>query len=296
MFRVYPALITVQVLFALWPVAGAVALEEVSPPALIGYRTFIGGPLLFASISAWRPWPSLRDGFALAVLAFFGITANQLLYAEGLKRAGPINALVLIIVIPASTLVLGTLLGRERPNLRRALGVAVAILGVMVLVRAERLDTSSETFVGNLLILGNTTSYALYLVLAKPVIARVGALNTVGWVFLFGALEALPWTAPAVASTDWSSLAPATWIALAFIVAGPTIGTYFLNAYALKYVDASVVAIFVGLQPMIGALGAWIVLGEVPTSRTAVAAMIIIAGVLLASGRVGRTKEHRPTS
>lgn len=285
MAPVYAALIAVQVLFGLWPTAGAIALDALSPPALIGFRTLIGGPLMFLAVARRGPVPSRRDLFALAGLALFGIAANQLIYVEGLQRTGPVNAVVLIMTVPVVTLLVAALLGRERPGLRAVVGVALAVAGVLVLVRAERFDLSDETLVGNLLIICNTTCYAIYLVLAKPVVARIGPMVTVGWVFLFGAIEALPWTGPAVLATDWVALDGPTWASLAFILVGPTIGTYFLNAYALKRVDASVVALFIGLQPVVGAGAAWALLGEVPTVRTLVAAVVIIAGVLVASRR-----------
>ncbi|MEM7679243.1 MAG: EamA family transporter, partial [Myxococcota bacterium] len=100
MFTVYAALVTVQILFGIWPIAGALALNEVSPPALIGFRTLVGGPLLFLLLSSSRRWPSRQDLLALAALSTLGIVGNQLLYAEGLKRAGPINAVVMIVIVP----------------------------------------------------------------------------------------------------------------------------------------------------------------------------------------------------
>lgn len=285
MAREYLALVAVQILFGLWPTAGAIALESITPPALIGYRTLIGGPLMFLAVRGYRNLPAPKDLFALAVLAGFGVTANQLLYAEGLKRAGPVNAVVLVMSIPIVTLIVATALGRERPRLRAGVGALLTMTGVFVLVRTERFDLSNETLLGNLLILANTSCYAVYLVFAKPVVLRVGALRTVGWIFLFGALEALPWTGPAVVATDWPALPANVWWSLAFILVGPTIGTYFLNAYALKRVEASVVALFIGLQPVVGAATAWALLGQAPTGRTVVSATVIVVGVVIASRR-----------
>lgn len=285
MARVYLALIAVQVLFGLWPTAGAIAMQSLSPPALIGYRTLLGGPLMFLAVRAYRRPPAVRDLVQLAVLAGFGVAANQLLYVEGLKRAGPVNAVVLVMVIPVITLLVATALGRERPSRRAVVGVVLTVLGVLALVRGERFDLSDGRMQGNLLILANTTCYAIYLVLAKPVVARLGPMTTVGWVFLLGALEALPWTGPAVVATDWADLPGSAWWSLAFILVGPTIGTYFLNAYALKRAEASVVALFIGLQPVVGAATAWALLGSAPTVRTMASAAVIVVGVLVASRR-----------
>src|SRR5690606_9318311 len=116
MRRVHLALITVQVLFGLWPVAGSAVLGVLSPQALIGFRLFLGAPclLLVARLSAARgPRVTRADLPTLFGLAILGITANQILFVEGLKRAGPINASVLLLIIPAVTLLVATVLGRE---------------------------------------------------------------------------------------------------------------------------------------------------------------------------------------
>lgn len=288
----YGALILVQVLFGLWPVVGAGVLEEVSPRALVGFRTLLGAPLVFLLVPAARRPRPLSDLVALAGLGLLGIAANQLLYIEGLARAGAVNAVVLITFIPIVTLVVAVLLGRERLRLERSLGVALSSLGVLLLVGAERMDLSSDRLVGLLLILANTTCYAIYLVLAKSVVGRVGALTTVAWVFLFGALEALPFTAGPVLATDWTGLSPGTWVGLAFILAGPTVGTYFLNAFALKHADSSVVAVFIGIQPVVGGIAAWWMLGELMTARDVASATLIVLGVVVAT-TVARIRARR---
>jgi drug/metabolite transporter (DMT)-like permease len=279
MARTYGALVLVQVLFGLWPVAAASVLREVEAPAIIGFRTLLATPLMFAFIpGARRPQPASRL-LRFAGLGLLGIAANQLLYVEGLERAGAVNAAILVTIIPISTLVVAAVLGRERLRTNRVLGVLTAVAGVWTLVGAHRLDIAGDEVVGSLLILGNTTCYATYLVLAKRVVAEAGALVTVAWVFLFGCLGALPFTLGPVLGTSWLDLSLATWSGLAFILAGPTFGTYFLNAYALKRADSSIVAVFIGLQPLVGGIGAWVVLGEVATLREVVAAVLIVAGV-----------------
>lgn len=286
MLAVHAALIAVQVLFGLWPVAGAAVLREISPTALVGFRLLLAAPAfaLFAGLP-WRRLPALRDLGALAVLAAFGTTINQLLFVEGLSRAGPINASLMALLIPAFTLVFATALGKERPVPRRLVGAAVAFAGAALLMRAERFDLADQKLVGDLFLTGNTASYAIYLVLARPVIARVGALRSMGWVFIFGALEALPFTAGSVVHTHWLALPGWAVGALVFILLGATILTYLLNAFALGRVDSSVVAVYIYVQPVIAALGSWVVLDAVPTARTVVAACVIAAGVALGAGR-----------
>lgn len=283
MIRVHAALFTVQILFGSWPVAGAAVLELIAPPALIGFRTLLGAPLLLLAARPWRAMPTRQDLLALVGLAFLGVSANQLIYVEGLQRAGPVNAVVLITLIPALTVLLAVLLGRERPSSTRVAGIIIAMGAAAMLVGVERFDLSDERIVGSLLILTNSTLYAGYLVLARPVINRVGTLRTVAWVFAFGAIEALPWTGPAVLQTPWTDLPNWAWGSLLFILAGPTVGAYLLNAAALKRVDSSVVAVYVYLQPIVGTCAAWFVLGQVIEARTAICGAVICVGVWFAT-------------
>ena len=190
----YLALIGVQICFGLWPTFGKLAMTEIAPPAIVGFRCVLAAPLLLWM--AWKlerkPIPPRRELFALAGLGFVGVSLNQLLFIEGLRLAGPINAVILVIVIPVMSLAAAMLLRLEQFSWRRTVCIAVAVAGVRVLVRVESFDVSGRTTTGYLLLVGNATAYAVYLVWAKPVFARVGGVTSVAWVFVFGALFALP--------------------------------------------------------------------------------------------------------
>ncbi len=278
------ALLAVQILFGLWPVAGAAALTELSPPALIGFRLCLGAPVLALLTGLpWRPRPSWTDLRELAVLAALGISINQLLFAEGLKRAGPIHAGILVTMIPAFTLIAGATLGRESVNAKRVAGIAVAMLGAMTLIGIDRLDLSASHVFGDLLLLGNCAAFATFLTLARPTLARVGTLPATAWLFVFGAVEALPFTFWASIHTDWLGLSSGVVWSLVFVFIGPTLLTYILNAYALTRAEPSFVAVFVYVQPVVSLLGAWILLATPPEPSAIVAAIVVLAGIFIAT-------------
>jgi drug/metabolite transporter (DMT)-like permease len=283
--RVHLALVVVQLLFGLWPVAGVAVMAEISPAALIGVRLIAGAPLLAGLAGLWRERPPApRDLGILAVLAALGVSVNQLLYAVGLNRAGPVNASIVVLLIPALVLGASALIGQERLRPARVLGVIVALAGAAILLRAERLDLSDQSTGGNLMLIASASVYALFIVLARPVIARLGALRTTAWVFVLGALEALPLTAPALARESWLELPAWAWASLGFVVLGPTVLTYLLNAWALRFVESSLVGAYVYLQPVVATLGAWAILDVIPSARSLGAGLVIVIGVALSSG------------
>jgi drug/metabolite transporter (DMT)-like permease len=99
------------------------------------------------------------------------------------------------------------------------------------------------------------------------------------WLFTWGLLSAMPFTGlPTL--TGHSAQA---WAAVGFVVLGPTIGSYWLNLFALRTVPASVVALFIYLQPAIAAVLALPLLGERPTMRLLGAGVVTFAGVWIAT-------------
>jgi drug/metabolite transporter (DMT)-like permease len=277
--EVHGALLIVQLLFASLGVAGKIALRELSPFALIAFRTPLAA-LVFLGIRAAQPWERVapRDLVALATQALFGIVINQLLFIQGLQRTTATNAVVIGTLIPVFTVGVALVLRHERATWHKLAGLAVAFAGAMTLVGAGRFEAGGERLTGNLCIVGNSLVFAIYLVISRPILARYSTLTVVAWTFAFGAIGVLPFGA-----RDLIAQAPQlgwkTWTAALYIVALPTVSTYFLNGFALKRAPASLVAIYIYVQPFIGALLAAALLRERPTPATAVGGVLIGLGI-----------------
>ena len=154
----------------------------------------------------------------------------------------------------------------------------------MIIIDPARFDLSNDRWVGNLLIFANATSYAFYLVLARGVFSRVGFLPGIAWVFAFGALESLPFTAMPFLSTNWVGLPGEIQASLLFILIGPTLGAYALNAYALERTESSLVGAYIYLQPFIATVAGWWFLGAILSVQTLIAGTIICVGLAFCTG------------
>jgi drug/metabolite transporter (DMT)-like permease len=82
---------------------------------------------------------------------------------------------------------------------------------------------------------------------------------------------------------------PVVWLAIAYIILVPTVGAYYLNAWALGRVSPSTVAVYIYLQPLIAFSAAPLLLGEKLSWKTIVASVLIFAGVLVVTRR-GRSQ------
>lgn len=290
---VHGALVAVQLAFAGHAVAGKVVVRELPPGALALVRTLLAGLILFAIHrargGALRVPPA--DLARLAGCALLGIAGNQVLFFEGLARTTAINASVLVATIPIFTLLVALVLRREATSGLALLGVGLALAGVVYLLGAEALTVSGATLLGDALVIGNSLSYGAYLVLVGPLVRRHGSLKVVVWLFAFGALWVLPYGARDLLAHA-PSITADTWLLVLFIVLFATVFTYLVNAWALGRAPASIVAIYIYLQPVAAAVLAVLVLGEALTSRVILAAALVFAGIALATR--ARLRSARP--
>ena len=282
------ALITVQVLFGIWPIFGKIVLRSMSPTSLVALR-LAGAALLFVLLQR-RLTPllrmPLRDIVVLTACSMLGIVGNQFLFVKGLSLTTVINAEILSTTIPVYALAVSILLGYERGSRKTLIGVLLSAAGVIYLVNPLHADLTQQTTSGNLLILTNSFLYALYIVISKNLVDRYGALNVVTWIFLVGSLITVPVGIYSLQQENLAAISTSVWVIVAFIIVFPTVVAYYLNAWSLMRVPPSVVAIYIYLQPLIAFGLAPLFLGESWSWRTIVAAVLIFGGVALV------TKDH----
>ena len=255
--------------------------EEIFPEALAMIR-MLGGALFFQAIASARGGQgvaiSRADHARLAGLSILGIALNQTLFLMGLRWTTPFSVSLLGATIPVFAAGLAVIFGKETFSWRTSAGIAVALLGVVSLIGNGSLDR------GALLVAINCLSYAAYVVLSRDVVLRVGALRTVAWLFTYAAILFAPLgVRPMLAQLP--ALTPRGWAFAAYILAIPTIAAYLLNAWALGRSSATLVTIYIYLQPLLAALLAWAQLGQGISQRAWLAAVLILAGLGIVASR-----------
>jgi drug/metabolite transporter (DMT)-like permease len=234
-----------------------------------------------------------RDLLQLILCSVLGVVLNQLLYVKGLSLTTVINVTLLSTAIPAFTLIVSVVLGYDRLSLRRTLGILLAASGVIYLVDPLRADFSSHTTVGNLLIVANSFSYGAYIAVSKDLFKRYGALNVITWMFVFACIVIVPVGLLASHPVQSQLTDVSVWLVVIYTILVPTVGAYYLNAWALIRVSPSTVSIYIYLQPLIAFGLAPLLLGESWNPRTLVACLLIFVGVGIVTrrGRSHASKE-----
>ena len=285
--RVHLALLAVQLFFAGFAVVGKAVLEVVPPLAIAGLRVLGATPLLFlVAARSGRPLPAIRDLPRLALLGLLGVTGNQVLFILGLQGSTATNASILMLAVPVFTVAVGALLALERPGTRQLGGVALAVVGALALLHPGRMVLAPDTVLGNTLMLANCLSYALFLVLQRPLLQRLPWSTVIAWAFLFGGLATLPLAWHDLARFPSWHLSGGAWVGVAYIILISTFLGYALSSWAMQRSSAALVAAYTTMQPVFGAALAAAFLGERMGWEEVVGFLLIAGGLRLVNSDV----------
>jgi len=246
----------------------------------------LAGVSFFSIFHWWKIKEKVeRRDFPLFILCgIFGIAVNQMFFFSGLKFTTPINASLIMLTTPILVLVCSAIILKEKITWQKVIGISLGISGaVMLIAYGKELSFAQNQFKGDLMILINATSYGIYLVLVKKLMKKYHPFTVVRWVFTFGIIFVFPFGINEVLEVNWMDLPNTVWIAIIYVLVFTTILAYLFNAFALKMVNASVVSVYIYLQPVIATLIA-LLMGKDSLSELKIyAAILIFLGVYLSS-------------
>jgi len=283
LMQIHLPLLLVQIMFSLLPTFSKIAFQTFAPECIIFYR-ISGTAFLFGTLFFFFFFEPVERKHLLhfAVFAIFGVVANQFLFLKGLSYTKAINASILITSIPVFTLLTAHWLKHEAISLNKGIGVAIALVGVGLLIGFDKFDMQGA-LKGNLLILINAACFSVYVVISKPMLNRYHPFTVMTYIFLIAVILVFPLTFRQVMSAPYSQISLKLFMAPVVLVLFCTAFPYLVNALILKKTYSTVVAIYTYIQPLAGSLLAILVLGEKPTAIFFVSGVLILAGVGLVS-------------
>jgi len=192
-----------------------------------------------------------------------------------------------IVVLFFSHIIIG-----DKLTLNKIIGIALGTAGAVYLIlQSGSLSLSSNTFVGNIFIVVNVTSYGLFLVLVKPLMVKYSPLTIMKWVFLFGLFYVTPVSLNLVISADYGAIPTNIWVSIGFVILFTTVFAYLLNNYSLKVLSPTVNSAYIYLQPVLTSVIALSFGKDTLTYVEVIAAMLIFMGVYFVSFK--KTKINR---
>lgn len=258
--------------------------EYIKPFGFIFFRVSITTTLFFILHYFWlKEKIEKRDLFLLAICGIFGVVINQEMFFLGLSITTPINAALIMIMTPILVFVISFFLAHEKASWQKILGLVLGFSGALVILAGRGFNFSSETLLGDLFILINATSYAIYLVIVRPLMKKYHPLTVIKWVFFFGLFPVLVFGYNQFNEIMWSTFTTQTWLVVAFVIICTTFLAYLLNMLALREVHSSVVGAYIYLQPILATLISISLGKDEITFEKILSALLIFSGVYLVS-------------
>ncbi|MBL6446981.1 DMT family transporter [Fulvivirga sp. 29W222] len=238
---------------------------------------------LLSSITGTDKIKSRKDFGLLFLCGLFGVATNQLLFFKGLSLTNPINGSVIMTTSPIMVMIVAYALGKESITVKKSIGFFIGAVGAYLLLTKDGVSLSKGTFLGDLLILINGSSYAVYLVLVKPLMAKYKSITVIKWVFLFGGIIAFPFGISELSTVNWTIIPVTIWLYIGFVIIAATFLVYLLNVWTLKFVNSSLVGSYIYLQPVFATLVAVAFRGDQLDVLTILYSLVIMLGVYLVS-------------
>lgn len=268
-----------------YTVAKEVMPDYIEPLGFILVRV-TGAVVLFWLCYALFYYEKVKKGdlLKLAVCGLFGVAINQMLFFEGLNLTTPINAAVIMVSNPILVLLFGIFLATERFSTKKGIGVALGALGAIVLItNGGQVSMNNEHLWGNIMVFINASSYAVYLVLVKPLMQKYKPITVISWVFLFGILFVIPFGWSDFQAIQWATMPIGILWRVAFVVIGTTFLAYLFNIYGLKTLNPSTVSTYIYLQPVLASIVAIMASSDSLDITKIGSSILIFLGVYLVS-------------
>ncbi len=258
-------------------------VADVDPAIILFLRTIISvsAMTMILYLRGKRLQIARADWGLLLLVGFLGVPINQYLYLYGMKFTTAANGALLYAATPSFVLLLSYFFLGEKITRKKTLGIALAFIGISIVVFEKGVSFSSEYTFGNMMILVAVVAWAFFTILGKKLIVKYGALSTTTGMMVCGTGLFFPFGLYFSVGFPFSELNAGDWIGIIYLSLGTSVLGYLLWYYALSRIETSKVAVFSNGQPIVATILSIAFLDYVITGDFVVGSVLTIVGVIL---------------
>lgn len=290
-WKVLTALVAAQLCWSGFHVIAKSIFNDglIPPEVLPAFRT--AGVVPVQAAWAYRKNPKFyvmppRHHYIMLILAILGNTVSQQFFNFGESLSSATLAGSMQPLIPVLTTVFAIVLKREQFSWFKALGVAIAVTGSLVVVllgsSSGNSSNGSNPVGGAMCFLVQTLCTSLYITIQKPLFSEGIDLETFNfYLFLYGGVGHIIIGSAFAHEVAWSML-PWTIIPVFFYVS--IVSSFFafmFFVFATKHLPASISSLAICLQSFFSPTLGAIFLGESLSGLGIFGGLLIVAGIVL---------------
>lgn len=268
-------------------IATKVAVTAAPPLTVAGLRLVISAlcfVVWYAVTNRWPKLPGRRELKVLFGLSLLGTGLHYGIQTIGLQYTTAANASIFATTGPIAIVFLAVIMG-ERLTLRKGLGVALALFGVLVVQGLETLTQFelSGHVLGDILVFVSVFMWGVFTVFGKKVAEDVGPEAMIGLTTIIGAIWMIPVSGVELAAKSFplASISPKAWLAITFLGVTCSFLAPLLYFLALKHAQAQKVGVYLYAIPPLTYIFAAVLLHEHIGANLIIGALLVLAGVYL---------------
>jgi len=259
-----------------------VGVYGLDPLEVAFFRAGLSAAMLAVVLALRRPGllrVHARDVPFFAAFGLLGVAVLFVVYTNAVRLTTVATAAVLLYTAPAWVTIIAWPAFGERLTWVKLLALVLALVGCALVSGAYGMASLRFHPTGIVFGLASGLAYGLYTLFNKHAVRRYSPWTAMLYALGSGALFLLPLQSASRIVAAIRQPVIAMW--LLGLALGPTMGAYLLLGASLKRLPASVVSIVASSEPVIAALLAWGILGQVLALSQVLGGVTVVASVLL---------------
>ena len=260
-------------------------VEEISPLDLGFLRFLVATPVMISILffKKERKKIPVKELPALAVLGLTGVTLLYIFQFIGIERTTASTAAALINTNVIFIAILSALFLKEFFNIKKAIGVILSFLGVIVVMLGqignENVVFNDVFLLGCIFVLLSAFCWAIYSIVGKKLLNNYDSFTITTYAFILGTIFFIPLVFQNIVDVI-QNISINGWLAVFYLAFLCSVFGYVAWYYALSKIEAGRAAVFLNLIPLF-AISLSFFIGEIPTFLVLIGAILIIYGVYL---------------
>lgn len=271
------------------PITRDLLLHYLSPLGYIGIRA-LGAALFFWIVQCFAKREKIerRDFVMILFGGFLGFVFSQYLTSLSLHYTTPVYFSLILALSPMVVLFLQAIFFGEKITRKKTFGIVLGILGACILAARAVFETDSQgtnNLLGIALAMLSVSSFAAYVVICGDISKKYRPSSQMKWIFSLSCLMVCPvWLFTGQYGQELILTAADPHVGLfeiGFIIVFCTIAAYTLIPLGMRSVSATVVSIYMNLQPIVASATAILIGMDVFTWDKPLALLLVLLGAFV---------------
>lgn len=279
------SLLSIAIIWALNFSIIKVALEEFDPLSFNAMRFTLSSLLIWAIVLK-RGLPvqiPKSDWLKVLGMGLLGSFVYQGLFIIGIDFTYSANAAVMLGTIPIWVGVFSHFFTSDKLSSLKGIGVILGFIGVLTIIVGgeRRIDFSSDSFLGDIIMVLAAMVWAGYTLLSKPMLKKYPPIVYSALMSTVGGIALIMAGIPPMTQLPWTDISLAAWGGLLYSGLLAIGAAYIIWNYGIQTVGAVRTATYQNLVPVLGLIFGVVLMGDPLGWLQYVGSAAVIIGIII---------------